>query len=247
MISRSRSPAGSNRSKLSRISKQWRGRRYASNCCLTDIGPLRLMPSVAARVVASRSRSSTSARGTKKIPSPKSPSLLPAASTASRVFPLPPGPIIVINRTSARSRYASSRFNSSSRPMNGVTKAGRGATGSGGAAAAVVGAGSSANNSASPTDGSMPSVSSSLSAYAWYPRAAAARRPCRASAWARACCGSSASSLTVIQRRASRSTSAGPLSDQARSTSRSSNSSAIRCRSARCAAAQVSNALLSSR
>ncbi len=65
------------------------------------------------------------ARGTKQTSSSELASWLVAASSASLVLPMPPGPTIVTSRVSGLVMSSSNAANSSSRPMKCVRDAGR--------------------------------------------------------------------------------------------------------------------------
>ena len=83
-----------------------------------------LSPSAAATVVGTSSAAPTAARSANRTPSPKpGPSRL-AASTASLVFPTPPGPVRVTSRTPSLSTRSATALASWSRPISGVAGTG---------------------------------------------------------------------------------------------------------------------------
>src|SRR6185437_6908740 len=67
----------------------------------------------------------TDASETRQIPSLKWPRISDADSIARRVFPVPPGPVKVIKRTSFSRSSSAMRSTSSLRPINGVGCRGR--------------------------------------------------------------------------------------------------------------------------
>jgi hypothetical protein len=122
-------------STLSSTSRRCLSRRWARTASLALVARS-CRPSVVAMLAATRAGSLTGAKATIAAPSRNEPAARPAASIASRVFPVPPTPVSVTSRTSPRSRMSSSLSRSASRPISGVSgTAGRNA----GAASRVAG------------------------------------------------------------------------------------------------------------
>jgi hypothetical protein len=76
-------------------------------------------------------------RSTKTTPSGKSAATSPATAMASRVLPIPPGPVIVSRRTSLPRNRSLTLARSSARPMSGVSGTGRGSMPSGAGVSAM--------------------------------------------------------------------------------------------------------------
>ena len=81
-------------------------------------------PMARAMVTATRAASVSGASGTKNTPPVKCPAQLAAASSASRVLPVPPGPVNVRSRTSLPARRRSISSSSRRRPIRRVRRAG---------------------------------------------------------------------------------------------------------------------------
>src|SRR5205823_11193895 len=72
-----------------------------------------------------RAGSASDASSTRNTPSEKSAARACPAASASRVFPVPGGPVSVTSRTSSRRSSPVSRWSSASRPTSGVVGVGR--------------------------------------------------------------------------------------------------------------------------
>ena len=105
-----------------------------------------------------------------------------AASSARRVFPVPPGPVSVTSRVSGRSRSADTAASSRLRPTMGVDAGGRPSSWRGGAAGGASRSGSwrrmRCSSARSSADGSSPSSSRDARA-SRYAASASACRPAR--------------------------------------------------------------------
>jgi hypothetical protein len=110
-------------SRLSRISSHRSPPNHSASACSGDPAPPRLAPTARATASSTRPGSVTAASGTNTTPAAnRSPSRSPTA-TASRVLPIPPGPVSVTSRAWPTAAAVCSR--SLSRPMNEVTGNGR--------------------------------------------------------------------------------------------------------------------------
>ena len=105
-------------SKLSSTSSS-RLRRYDTRSA-RSLSPEVFSPSPAAIAPGTRSADGTDASSMNRTPSAKPSRSRPAASTASRVFPEPPGPVRVTSRTPSPRTRASTAAISCSRPTSGV-------------------------------------------------------------------------------------------------------------------------------
>ena len=161
--------ASSNCSRLSRTSRSCFSRRYCSSVC----GSLTF--SVRATVGSTRSGSRRAASETNQTPSRNSSASSKAACCASRVLPMPPGPVSVSNRFS-RSSFSTSA-SSRSRPTSGVACAGRfeGAMVGSSRAGSLRRMARSSARSSSP--GSIPSSSTSRRCVCRYSSSASPARP----------------------------------------------------------------------
>ena len=176
--------ASSTCSRLSRTSSVRRPRRWTTSASVARCREVSLRPSVEAIVVATRPGSTIGASSTNTVsrdrPSPV------VASTASRVLPVPAGPVSVRSRTSARPSSARISRSSFSRPTKEVERAARLGVGrpvapTGGSTVRASSSGSwsriarSRRRSAGP--GSIPSSSTSVSLAARYAASASACLP----------------------------------------------------------------------
>ncbi len=110
-------------SKLSVTSRSVLSRRCSRMTSSTGMSGASRSSNAEAMASGTRAGSSIMVSGAKYTPSPKRGSSLSAAATASRVFPLPPGPVRVTRRERASSPEMSA--SSWSRPMKLVSCAGR--------------------------------------------------------------------------------------------------------------------------
>ena len=111
-------------SKLSRTSKSRLVRRYDITSPASR-SPEVFSPSPAAIAAGTRSAVRTGARSTNRTPSANWGASRPAAATARRVFPTPPGPVRVIRRTPWPITRSSTLAASDSRSTSGVAGTGR--------------------------------------------------------------------------------------------------------------------------
>ena len=112
-------------SKLSSTRSSRRGRRCAASASRRSRSPGTARPVVWAIATRTAIGSRACARSTKKTPSSKCSRASDAAWTASRVLPIPPGPVSVTSRTaSPRSRRASCS-SSAARPTSADVETGR--------------------------------------------------------------------------------------------------------------------------
>ncbi len=116
-------PASTTCSKLSRTSSTVRPASHSSSDSAIGLPPDSVTPTADAIRAATSIWSRIGSSGTKKTPSGKSPATVVASWRESRVFPVPPGPVIVRSRVVSKSRPASA--SSSSRPTNVVSWVGR--------------------------------------------------------------------------------------------------------------------------
>ena len=106
-------------SKLSSASSSRRGRRYDSRSVISWPAEV-FRPSPAAIAGATRSAAETEASSRNRAPSAKPGPSRRAASTMSRLFPTPPGPVRVTSRTPSPTTRSSTAAISCSRPSSGV-------------------------------------------------------------------------------------------------------------------------------
>ena len=136
----SQGAASSRCSRLSSTRSRRRSRRCSSRASSGLAWLVSLIPRTLAMVGRTRVGSPTDASPTNAAPSGETPdaSAARAASTARRVFPTPPTPVSVSNRTCGSPRRSTTSATSRSRPTSGVAGLGRneGRTGAGAASAA---------------------------------------------------------------------------------------------------------------
>ena len=123
---------GERRAPPRRAARSCRGRAAAacrrgtpSRRSASEPAPLSLSPSVCAIVGSTSSGSAIGASATKNTPCGKSSTSSAAAWSASRVLPVPPGPVSVSSRTSSRRSSSATAASSRSRPISGVGWTGR--------------------------------------------------------------------------------------------------------------------------
>ncbi len=119
--------AGSTCSQLSRTSRSRSGRRYAASATGSERSLLSRTPSACPMADSTNAGSRTGARSTTHTPSGKlpDPAASPAAASASRVLPTPPGPVRVSSGAASSSRNARAASSSAARPMSRVRGWGR--------------------------------------------------------------------------------------------------------------------------
>jgi hypothetical protein len=168
------------------------------------------MPSAPTIAVATSCGRCTSASDTKEAPSAKSGAAARAASSATRVFPTPPGPVTVstrVDRRLIRSTTASTSLPRAIVRFGGTgSRSRRGVTGSS-APAATFSAASWTRiarwRSASREPGSIPSRSTSARRAAWKASSASAWRPARYSASMSCACSRSLHACSRVSCRSS--------------------------------------------
>ena len=121
-----RDSSGAALSRCSKLSSTSSSCRLRTRCAraAAGSGPKGVKPIASAMAIGTRSGSSSRSRGTSPSPSRKRGASTRAASTASRVLPIPPRPVSVTRRASSRSVICRSSANSLSRPMKEVVRAG---------------------------------------------------------------------------------------------------------------------------
>jgi len=120
-----RGAASTRCSKLSRSSSSCLSRKVACTRSISGCPPISLTLNVCAMVATTRSGSLSGASGTKKTPSANISRSTAPACKASRVLPMPPGPVSVSSRTSGRRSMSRTAATSRSRPISGVGGTGR--------------------------------------------------------------------------------------------------------------------------
>ena len=108
-------------STLSRTSSMRRSPSAITTFSASGGSPVSLIPSACAIAGITWSGSSTGARSTNAMPSGNAASTARAAATASRLFPMPPGPVIVTSRCSSSMSIRVTASSSSSRPSSRVS------------------------------------------------------------------------------------------------------------------------------
>ncbi len=119
-ISETRSTPSSKCSRLSRISSMWRSRRNASRCALGSGCSVNARPSASPSAETIWFGLPTEASATNTTPSANTARWAVAVSSASRVLPIPPGPIKVRRRQDGLANILTIALSSSSRPTNEV-------------------------------------------------------------------------------------------------------------------------------